>query len=369
MKSSLRGIILSFSMLATILAVAAASEKSGSPSQVPHILVLDNCDSDYKNPPFNDEILILDSEGELIKKIGGLNVCQNIGGNRAISVSEDGSFFVVCENVADKITTYDLGTGEILWSLPGKYNSAIVRNNIIYALTTDVMKNNEERERIKAIDRQGNIVGQSGVIKGFDLVADPNANFLWLVGSDIKKCDMNFKVLQTINPMTWFAVSVDINPDGSVWVAERQHIDVDKSTNRLIKISSQGKLVQSIPLNILTPLCVRVDRSDGSVWVTGGCLQIQKLPYFRRWSLEWRRKYKYLGSRTQKYSAQGKLLLTIKKGGHSMDIDPVDRSVWIVTDSPELLHYSHDGKKLSTYRDVSDDYKWIAVVPGKEKGD
>ena len=225
---------LSLLILVLLFAVAAASEKPIPTLQRPHILVLDNCDSDYKNPPFNDEILILDSEGELIKKIGGLNVCQNIGGNRAISVSEDGSFFVVCENVADKITTYDLGTGEILWSLPGKYNSAIVRNNIIYAHTTDVMKNNKEKERIKAIDRQGNLVGQSGEIKAFDLVVDPNANCLWLVEDDIKKCDMNFKVLQTIDPITWYAVSVDINPDGSIWAAERQHIDVRDSQNRLL---------------------------------------------------------------------------------------------------------------------------------------
>ena len=73
LKGSLHGISLSYLMLVAIFAVAMASEKSTLSPQEPHVLALDNCDSDYKNPPFNDEILILDSEGKLIKKIGGLS--------------------------------------------------------------------------------------------------------------------------------------------------------------------------------------------------------------------------------------------------------------------------------------------------------
>lgn len=359
-----RRFILLFLVCALFFSAAAESDNTSSPLQAPHLLVLDNCDSDYKNPPFNDEILFLNDKGEFIRKIGGLNICQS-GGNRAISVSEDGHFFVVCEN-ADQITGFEMVTGKELWSLPGKYRSAVIRNNITYALVSD---GTIYGEGIQAIDNQGNIIKLSNEAKGIDLVVDPNSNILWIIGVDVKKCDMNFKILQTINPITFCAFSVDINPDGSIWVAERQHIEVDKSTNRLIKISSQGKLVQSIPLNNLTPLCVRVDRSDGSVWITGISLRIQKLPFFHRWSLGWRQTLKYLGSRTQKYSAQGQLLLTIEKGGNSMDIDPIDRSVWIDTDSNELLHYSRHGKKLGTYSNVSGNPKWIAVVPEKEKVD
>jgi len=359
----LAGIGVSFVLFASLSVVAQTETPTPLP-QPPHILVLDNCDSDYKVPPFNDGVLFLNSKGEVINKIGGLNICQNVGGNRAISVSRDGRFFVVCENVAKKITAYDLLTGNEIWSLPGEFICAAIDQGVTYALTSDgrIYGNG-----ILAIDSRGNITKQSAVITGYDIVVDPNAKVLWSVGGDIKKCDMNLQAVRTIDCITWCAVSVAINPDGSIWVAEREHIDHTGSQNRLLKISSQGQVLQTVPLNDLSPLCVRVNQPDCSVWVTGICLRIKKRLSFRQWPPAWRRTYKYVGPRTYKYSPQGKLLLQIKRGGHSIDLDPVDGSVWIA-DRTKLWHYSCEGKRLGTCDDVSDDNKWITVVPGKDAG-
>lgn len=347
-----------FLLISSLVACAASTELSDPSTQLPRILLLDNCDSNYKFPPFNDEVLLLNSKSEIITSITGLNVCQNIGGNRAISVSDDGRFFVVCENVANKITAYDLSTGDELWSLPGKFGSAAIAQGVTYALTSDVTIYGNG---ITAIDSGGNIINQSEEINGFDIVVDPNVNCLWLVGGDIKKCNMNLQVVKTIDPITWCAVSVDIGPDGSVWVAEREHIEVGGSQNRLLRISSEGNILQNIPLNDLSPMCVRVNRSDGSVWVTGIYSRIRKKLSFRQWPPSWRRAYQYIGPRTHKYSSEGKLLLEIKRGGHSIDIDSSDGSVWIA-DQTQLLHYSSGGKKLETCDDVSGDQKWIAVA-------
>jgi hypothetical protein len=322
--------------------------------------VLDNCDSNYKDPPFNDAVLLVNIKGEVINHIDGLNICQNIGGNRAISVSEDGRFFVVCENVADKITAYDLLTGNEMWSLPGKFRSAVIVQDITYVLSSSE-DDKMYRDEIVTIDSEGNIIKRSKEAKGFDIAVDPNANCLWLVGSDIKKYDMDLKVVKTIDPITWYAVSVDIGLDGSVWVVERKHPDVAGSQNKLLRISSEGNILQNVPLNDLSPMCVRVNRSDGSVWITGSCGHYKKKLSFRRWPPSWQRTYKYIGPRTHKYSSGGKLLLEIKRGGHSIDIDPSDGSVWIA-DRTQLLHYSPEGKKLETCDDVSDDSKWITVA-------
>jgi hypothetical protein len=146
--------------------------------------VLDNCDSNYKDPPFNDAVLLVNIKGEVINHIDGLNICQNIGGNRAISVSEDGRFFVVCENVADKITAYDLLTGNEMWSLPGKFRSAVIAQDITYVLSSSE-DDKMYRDEIVTIDSEGNIIKRSKEAKGFDIAVDPNANCLWLVGSDI----------------------------------------------------------------------------------------------------------------------------------------------------------------------------------------
>ena len=116
-----------------------------------------------------------------------------MGGNRAISASGDGRFFVVCENVAKRITAYDLLTGNEIWSLSGSFISAVVGQGITYALTSGRSIYDGE---IIAIDGGGNITKLSAAINGYDIVVDPNAKALWLVGPDIKKCDMNLQAIK-----------------------------------------------------------------------------------------------------------------------------------------------------------------------------
>jgi hypothetical protein len=351
---------VTFLLISLFVTYGAATELPVHSTQPPRVLVLDNRDSNYKFPPFDDVVLLLNNKGEVINQINGLNICQNMGGNRAISVSDDGRFFIVCENVADKITAYDLTTGDEIWSLPGKFRSAAIAEDVTYVLGSSE-DDKKYRDEIVSIDSEGNIIKRSKEAKGFDIAVDPNANCLWLVGSDIKKYDMDLKVVKTIDPIIWYAVSVDICPDGSIWVAECEHIEVSGSQNRLLNISSKGNILQNIPLNDLSPSCVRVNRSDGSVWITGIHLRIRRRLSFRQWPPSWRRIYVYIGPRTQKYSSEGKLLFEIKRGGHSIDVVQSDDSVWIA-DRTQLLHYSSDGKKLDTCDGVSDDHKWIAVV-------
>jgi hypothetical protein len=354
-------------LLAAVIIHEAEAELPVSTTQSPHILVLDNCDSDYKVPPFTDSVLFLNSEGKVINQISGLNICQNIGSNRAISASQDGQFFVVCENVADKISAYNTSTGNLLWSIQGKYTSAVVAQGIVYALTSD---DTIYGNGIQAVDRGGEIIKQSTQINGYDIVIDPNGSFLWVVGDEIKKCDMNLRVVKVIKAIKWCAVSVDIDIDGSIWVAEREHCDVPGSQNRLIKITQDGTIIRDIPLEDMSPLCVRVDRSDGNAWVTGIRYQEYRKLSFRRWPPGWERAWKYLGSRTRKYSPQGKLLLELKLGGKSIDIDSSDGSVWITDqDTPSLYHYSSKGKKLGTSENLSHDHKWITILPKKKEGD
>ena len=349
-----------FLLIFSFAVCTEATELSDFVTQLPRILVLDNCDSNYKYPPFNDVVLLLNDKGEVINQINGLNVCQNIGGNRAISVSSNGRFFIVCENVADKITAYDFSTGDEMWSLPGKFRSVVIANGMAYVLSSSE-DDKIYRDEIVTIDSEGNIIKRSKEAKGFDIAVDPNANCLWLVGSDIKKYDMDLKVVKTIDPITWYAVSVDIGLDGSVWVVERKHPDVAGSQNRLLNVSAKGNILQNIPLNNLSPRCVRINRSDGSVWITGSYGFYKRTLSFRKWPPSWQRTYKYIGPRTYKYSSEGKFLLEIKRGGHSIDIDPSDSSVWIA-DRTQLLHYSSEGRKLQACDNVSDDNKWITVV-------
>ena len=244
-------------------------DRKGFGSSAHGVLVLEDCDSDYTTPPFEDAVMVFDPNGKPVRKVTGLNICETVGGCRSLSVSKDGRFFTVCENVAHKLTAYEMNTGERLWSLDGEFTAATVsQTGFIYALASaGTIYGNQ----LLQIDQAGRVRRQA-VIGGFDLAMDDERKALWLVGNKIKKCNLECTVLFEINSIRWCAVSVDLARDGSAWVAEREHSQVAGSTNRLIQISPEGKTLKAVGLPF-TPFCLRVDRADGSVWITGEKIQ------------------------------------------------------------------------------------------------
>lgn len=326
------------------------------------LLVLDNCDSDndHKTPPFGDAVFLLNSRGELVKEIHKLTIDWNFGGSRAISASEDGRLFAVCENVANKLTVYETATCRELWSLSGEFESAVFANGLVYALN---------RENVFAIDNTGTIVKHSR-IGGLSFAVDLTHNCLWIVGLNIKKCNLDLQIIMMVDPIKGHGgvFSVDVNPDGSIWIAEQHIPEVNHSKNRLLKISPQARILKTVDLNF-SPLCVHVGGSDGSVWITG----TRRRRNFPKLDNDWPETLAELNdlieteTHTHKYDSEGKLLLNIAQGGYSIDLDPLDGSVWIAG-RKKIWHYSSTGTNLATYEDVSDSQKWLAVVPEESEG-
>lgn len=284
------------------------------------LLVLDNCDSDndHKTSPFGDAVFLLNSRGELVREIQRLTIDWNFGGSRAISASEDGRLFAVCENAANKLTVYETATCRELWSLSGEFESAVFANGLVYALN---------RENVFAIDNTGTIVKHSR-IGGFDIAVDTSGDCLWIVGIDIKKCDLDlqldFKVKLTLDITETGAFSVDVNPDGSIWVAEKNVYEEHGSTNRLVKRSPDGSILKIVDLDF-SPIRVRIDRSDGSVWTTG----VRRRRNFPKLDNDWPETLAELNhlieteTNTHKYGSEGKLLLNIAQGGYSIDLNNI----------------------------------------------
>jgi len=339
------------------------------------VLVLEDSDSDFRTPPFEDAVIMFGSNGKPVRKVGDLNICETVGGCRSLSVAEDGRFFTVCENVGNKLTAYQLKTGEQLWSLKGGFTCATMsQNGMVYALTSPGPIYGEQTLVI-----DGGRIARQASVGGFDLAVDANRNVLWLVGNKIKKCDLELRVLLEVNPIRWCAVSVDLNRDGSIWVAERQHPDVAQSTNRILRISSSGQILKTVGLPF-GPLCLRVDRSDGSVWVTGiawrksaGQRLLDSIEKHtgRMSTGKWVRDVltrPAVWSRTHKYDENGALQWEIGQGGHSLDIDQVDGSLWIAG-RKNVYHYSRQGTKPAQFSGMSSSQKYIVVVPGSDQNE
>ncbi len=324
------------------------------------LLALDDCDQDnnHRTFPFGDRVLLLNSRGELFREIPRLTVGKNWLGCRAVAASEDGRFFVVCEDSADEVTMYQASTGMKLWSLSGFFQSAVFADGLVYALA---------RDSVYAIDRTGTIVKHARIGGGFDIAFDPSGKCLWIVGMNIKKCDLDlklqFRLSLPFSTLTAGAFSVDVNPDGSAWVAGSNAHERYDAGNQLVKISPQGQSLRTIDLDFC-PQCVRIDKSDGSVWTTG---RIRRKDYSRIGD-EWPETLAELEelvelpvqNHTRKYDAEGRLLVASTRGGMSIEVDPSDGSVWIAGDK-SLWHHSSTGSSLSTYEGVS--AKWLAIVP------
>ncbi len=335
------------------------------------VLVLEDSDSDFKRPPFEDRVLRFDSAKRTLN-LKNLNLCQTVGGHRALSASDDGRFFLVSENVGHRLTASRQDTGTLLWRIDGQFEAtSISQHGVIYALLSS---GTIYGDKAMIIDGAGVIQKQSG-IGGFDLVIDDAHQALWVVGSNIKKCDLDLNILFELTPIRWCAVSIDVNPDGSVWVAEREHPNSPQSRDRILKISSAGEIVKTVDLDF-SPLCVRVDRSDGGVWVTG--IEVRKLKTgellqsIEQWTGRWpigQAARGFLTSsvagRTEKRDSDGELRCKLSKGGHTLAIDQSNGSAWL-GGANKIYQFSREGKKLGQLGGVSTGQKYIVVVPEAE---
>jgi hypothetical protein len=324
------------------------------------VLVLEDCDSDNKpsTEPYGDTVSLLNSKGELIRNFRGLRINSTFSGPRFISASEDGRFFVVCENVPGKLIMYETETRRELWTLWMDIRSAVFANDLIYAVNN---------YNVFAIDKAGTIVKHAR-LGGLDIAVDTKHNCLWIVGLDVKKCNLDlqidFKVKLTLDPTHTGGFSVDVSPDGSVWVAEQNVNQEYGSKNRLVKISPDGSILKKIDLDF-SPVRVRIDRSDGSVWTTG----MRKERDFSSIGDEWPETLDELNELvktntetfTRKYDSEGNLIFEISEGGYSIEMDQSDRSAWIAG-RKNIWHYSAKGQKLGSYASSSDGQKWLAIV-------
>ena len=210
------------------------------------------------------------------------------------------------------------------------------------------------------------------IISGFDIAVDPNHDCLWIVGSDVKKCNLDLQMvfktrLKLGHNNNTGAFSVDVNPDGSVWIAEQNVFEKYGSKNQLVKRSLSGNIQKTVDLDF-SPIRVRINRSDGSVWTTGRINERD----FSRIGDEWPDTLDELnvlvktetGTFTRKYDSEGNLIFEISEGGYSIELDPSDGSVWLA-DKKIIWHYSANGRNLASYTGSSDCRKWLAIVPNR----
>jgi hypothetical protein len=243
------------------------------------------------------------------------------------------------------------------------FRSAVFANGMIYAVNN---------YNVFAIDNTGTIVKHAR-FGGLDIAVDAKHDCLWIVGLDVKKCNLNlqldFKAKLPLDPTHTGGLSVDVNPDGSIWVADGDVYKRYGGRNQLVKISPEGNIMKSIDLDF-SPMRICIDRSDGSVWITGTRKECDLSGVGDEWTetldeLNNLAKTK-IETFTSKYDSEGNRIFVTSDGGYSIELDQSDSSAWIAG-RKNIWHYSARGRNLGSYTDFSDGQKWLAVIPGNQR--
>lgn len=316
------------------------------PTEMPptdiYVWIIEDTDPDWENPPFDDTLTIIDIHGSVVNTGSGFHVLGGFGGGRPIAVFPDGSSALVVEggllsahlypDIPATITRLDL-SGTAIWSVEVAANAVDLSSSGDAYVLTDA--GNIHGDSILLLDPEDGSMIREEDFGGIDLVVDDAHDAVWIVGSDIDKLNLNLEHEFTIDPIEWTAFSIDFSSDGSVWVGEGQHPEVPGSARNLLKISPDGEILQTIPLE-RRPYCIAVDRSDDSLWVT-------------------------THQGVQKLDQNGSSILMIDDPARCVRVDQRDGSAWVAFYYGTVVRYSRDGVELATTSVFQNDEKWIGV--------
>ena len=298
--------------------------------------VLDN--ADLLTLPYGDTLKAFQSDGTNVLEKGNLNICQTIGGWRAITVNPDGQTCWVAQFGSfpnSKLSKIAIdGTEQA--SITGAYYIAVdvgLNSGNVYALDGETISG----DHITVFDQLGNWVRQNS-IGGVDLVVDEANDSVWIVGDKIRRLGLDLTLKPGFpvspNPIMWSAVSVDYASDGTAWVA-------DRGGNRLLHIGLDGTILDTVPIGF-APYCVRVDRSNGPVWIAGSMGL-----------------YKYAPSNGTLIQIDG------SAQGWSVAVDYDSGLIWFGSYSGTVKSFSESGLLQTQIPGFSADQKWVSTPTRK----
>ena len=265
------------------------------------VWILDNADPDFVNPPFDDTLTVVSSDGSLVNTITGINITQTI---RQLPAARRLPGRGLCPGGHNRSSRPETGLprglrGGMLEL--GQTGGGGGLSRCTARLRPD--HNRYYQRRGSSPHRSAGRDGARGGGSRWVRSGGGRGSRCHLAGGDGRKeLDLAMERQFVIDPIGWSAVSVDFTSDGSAWVAEQAHPDVPGSADRLLKIGPAGSVVQAVPLDF-SPSCVRVDRGDDSLWVAGG-------------------------GGVRKFGSDGTPLLSIPGPSFTLCIDQADGSAW-----------------------------------------
>jgi hypothetical protein len=328
-------LLSALTILALVLSIAPRGAAAPAPAPRDGILVLDNCDPNYKDQvAYEDNLSSISSAGKLLFRVSGLNNCESIGSNHMVATDPKRGWVWIAENVGHRIHKYDR-TGKELLVLDDMHTSALAVDpdtGDLWVLTT---KGTIHGDQTVVFDAKG-ALRTAHKVSGYDIAYDRKSKSFWIAGPSLAKVHKGEIVVN--KPITtWCASSLAVDPtSGMVWVAVRRHPQVGNSKNELLGFDNDGGLRRSIALGDRTPFHVSVDARDGSVWLT------------------------LLRRSVQRYTAEGMLDAEHELKALAAESDTRSGGVWVVTPEETVLLGRDGDAKFHVKHKRETSQAWIA---------
>jgi beta-lactamase regulating signal transducer with metallopeptidase domain/thiol-disulfide isomerase/thioredoxin len=245
-----------------------ATANSPRVGELAAVVIADDSDPNFDpDRPHTDGLRVLSTRGEELWSISGLNNCQTVGGMHGVAIDRARDHIYVRELVSKRISAYTTG-GQKLWQIEGFDANTLAVDPQTGNLWASGGPNFRDGETV-VFDSQGNEVAAYPFV-AIDMAFDAHSDSFWLVGYEILKLSRNGDVQFRMAVDGWCCVSVSVNPtDGSVWIAERDHSDIARSTNRLWLLANDGSVRQEVDLGKEGVFVVACDPQTGDAWFSG----------------------------------------------------------------------------------------------------
>ena len=236
------------------------------------ILVLDDADPEFQGKGRGkDRLYLLDSEGNIDGAVSGLEVCQTFGGAHVMAIDEARRVLWVAENLGERLSQFDLATGELLRRIPALDASAVAVDPSTGNAWVMISEGTIGKGSVQVVSPSGQRLARYEV-SGCDIAYCASDESFWTVGKDVHKLDRQGNILGRITgEIPWTAASVSVDEKtGQAWVVVRDHPDVPASRPELWVVDRNVRLRDRIDLGEVLPFCVAVDSENEVAYV--GCL-------------------------------------------------------------------------------------------------
>lgn len=335
----IRPMVLTVGVIALVSVVFAVPVPNDA-ARVTGILVLDNCDPQFRNKEkYEDNLTLVDLQGNKKFRVSGFNNCETIGSSRQIAVDAKRKLIWTAETATPRIRQFDFA-GNLTLTIPNVNATALavdVDSGNIWAI---VGRGQIGKNFIAIFDGNGKEIATIGM-SAWDIVYNRKEKAIWIADKKLSKIDaLKREVLFSLDVAKWCVRSIDVdNMNGGVWVLPALYDVGDGSKNQVMRFDSSGKEIVSITLvDQKAPIRVSVDPNDGNAWVA--C--------FRK--------------SIQHYSPDGKLMAEHTVEALAVQADPLDGNAWVVTPT-ELLKMTRKGEIVQRVAHAGKTSQaWIAAI-------